>query len=112
MFSLKLQNTTASTEASYLMLQYIFDELGFINLTIKTSAKNKQAAKMLARMGMTLDGIIRDAVVVGGYALDGAWYSLQDIEWPAIKKGFEEWLHPDNFDAQGKQKKPLRIDRK
>lgn len=79
MYSKKLQNTIASTEISYIMLSYTFEELGYINVMIKASAKNKQAGKMLVRMGLQLDGIIRDAVLVDGYALDGAWYSIQDI---------------------------------
>jgi RimJ/RimL family protein N-acetyltransferase len=73
MHSLKLQNTTASTKASYPRC-YTSSTNGFINFTIKTSAKNKQAAKMLTRIGLTLDGIIRDAVLVDGYAFGGAWF--------------------------------------
>ena len=34
---------------------------------------------------------------------DTAWFSIIDSEWPALKEKFEKWLHPNNFDATGKQ---------
>ena len=39
---------------------------------------------------------------------DSAWFSITDKEWPKVKKAFEAWLAPENFDAQGKQKKSLK----
>lgn len=30
-----------------------------------------------------------------------------DSEWPLVKAGFEAWLSPDNFDADGKQRQRL-----
>lgn len=35
-----------------------------------------------------------------------------DKEWPVIKLAFEQWLQPDNFDAEGRQKKDLTTVRK
>ena len=32
---------------------------------------------------------------------DTAWFSTLDYEWPAIRRNFEAWLSPDNFDANG-----------
>jgi hypothetical protein len=32
---------------------------------------------------------------------------MLDCEWPALKTGFERWLDPANFDAQGSQKQNL-----
>jgi hypothetical protein len=39
---------------------------------------------------------------------DNAWFSMLDIEWPIRKATFETWLEPDNFTADGKQKRSLR----
>jgi len=30
-----------------------------------------------------------------------------DAEWPALKALFEEWLAPENFDAEGRQRVAL-----
>jgi hypothetical protein len=30
-----------------------------------------------------------------------------DSEWPLAKAAFEAWLSPDNFDAEGRQKRKL-----
>jgi hypothetical protein len=38
---------------------------------------------------------------------DTAWYSIIDTEWPAIKRAFEAWLEPANFDAGGVQRTRL-----
>jgi hypothetical protein len=38
---------------------------------------------------------------------DTAWFSIIDREWPQIKAAFEAWLAPENFDAQGQQRKSL-----
>jgi len=35
---------------------------------------------------------------------DTAWYSIIDGQWPALKKSFERWLEPGNFDAQERQR--------
>jgi hypothetical protein len=32
---------------------------------------------------------------------------MLDTEWPAVKAGFDEWLDPNNFDAEGRQKRRL-----
>jgi hypothetical protein len=32
---------------------------------------------------------------------------MLDKEWPICKAAFEAWLHPENFDAKGQQKRKL-----
>ncbi|TIP03379.1 MAG: GNAT family N-acetyltransferase, partial [Mesorhizobium sp.] len=38
---------------------------------------------------------------------DTAWYSIIDKEWPALRKAYEAWLDPANFDGEGRQKRRL-----
>ena len=38
---------------------------------------------------------------------DTVWFSMLDAEWPAAKAAFEAWLAPENFDADGRQRKRL-----
>jgi hypothetical protein len=33
---------------------------------------------------------------------------MLEAEWPARKAAFERWLAPENFDATGAQREPLR----
>ena len=58
-------------------------------------------------LGFTYEGMFRQAVVYKGRNRDTAWFSIIDSEWPAIKRGFEQWLAPANFDAAGGQRSKL-----
>ena len=40
-------------------------------------------------------------------AVKAAQRALWNGEWPALKAAFEAWLRPDNFDADGRQKRRL-----
>ncbi|MBN9277856.1 MAG: GNAT family N-acetyltransferase, partial [Hyphomicrobium sp.] len=46
----------------------------------------------------------RQAVVYKGRNRDTAWFSIIDKEWPALKRAYETWLDPANFDASGNQR--------
>jgi RimJ/RimL family protein N-acetyltransferase len=101
-FSPALQKTTMATEAMYLMMRRIFD-LGYRRYEWKCNALNYQSRSAAMRLGFTFEGIFRQAVVVKGHNRDTAWYSIIDSEWPKLKKAFETWLDPANFDASGVQ---------
>ena len=59
------------------------------------------------RLGFTYEGLFRQAAVVKGRNRDTAWFSILDSEWPALKRAYEQWLAPENFDADGKQRRRL-----
>ncbi|MEP1517955.1 MAG: GNAT family N-acetyltransferase, partial [Nitratireductor sp.] len=46
-------------------------------------------------------------MVVKGENRDTAWYAMIDSEWPALKRAFEAWLDPANFDGEGRQRRRL-----
>jgi hypothetical protein len=48
-------------------------------------------------------------MIVKGRRRDTAWFSMLDCEWPVRKAGFERWLDPSNFDANGQQKSSLSV---
>ena len=51
---------------------------------------------------------IRDRhMVVKGLNRDTAWFAMIDKDWPALRAGYEAWLAPENFDANGQQKRRL-----
>lgn len=106
-FSPRLQRTAMATEAMYLMMSYVFDELGYRRYEWKCDALNQPSQKAALRLGFTFEGVFRNAVIYKGRNRDTAWYSIVDHEWPQIKQGFREWLSPDNFDEQGQQRRDL-----
>jgi hypothetical protein len=47
-------------------------------------------------------------MIVKGRNRDTAWFSILDSEWPVVRAGFEAWLAAENFDAEGRQRSPLK----
>jgi RimJ/RimL family protein N-acetyltransferase len=107
MYSPRLQRTTAGTEAMFLMMKRAFDELGYRRYEWRCSALNEASANAARRFGFQFEGVFRQAYVMKGRNRDTAWFSIIDREWPQIKAAFEAWLAPENFDAQGQQRKSL-----
>jgi len=102
-----LQRTPAATEAMYLMMKRVFDELGYRRYEWKCDNLNERSKKAAARYGFTFEGVFRQALVYKGRNRDTAWFSIIDSEWPRIKSAFETWLAPENFDAEGIQQTNL-----
>ena len=104
-----LQRTAASTEAMYLMMRRVFDELGYRRYEWKCDALNAPSRAAAQRLGFRFEGIFRQATVYKNRNRDTAWYSIVDSEWPALKAAFERWLSPENFDASGRQRQSLAL---
>lgn len=111
-FSPLIQRTSISTEAMFLMMQRVFDELGYRRYEWKCDALNEPSKKAALRLGFTFEGIFRQATMYKGRNRDTAWFSIIDGEWPAIKTGFEQWLSADNFNEHGQQRQSLMTIRK
>jgi RimJ/RimL family protein N-acetyltransferase len=107
LLSLSLQRTTAATEAMYLMARYVFDDLGYRRYEWKCNAENQPSRRAALRLGFSFEGIFRQHMVIKDRNRDTAWFAMLDHEWPARKRAFEAWLHPENFDASGVQRAKL-----
>jgi RimJ/RimL family protein N-acetyltransferase len=107
-FSPALQRTRIGTEAMYLMMRRVFDELGYRRYEWKCDSLNAPSRAAATRYGFTFEGIFRKATIYKGRSRDTAWYSITDDEWPGIRAAFEAWLDPQNFDADGRQQRCLR----
>jgi RimJ/RimL family protein N-acetyltransferase len=105
-FSSLLQRTPAATEAMYLMMQRAF-ELGYRRYEWKCDALNAPSRAAALRLGLSFEGIFRQAVVYKGRSRDNAWFAAIDRDWPALQRAFQRWLAPDNFDARGEQRTRL-----
>src|SRR6185295_15195732 len=101
-----LQRTPAATEAMFLMMNHVF-ELGYRRYEWKCDALNAPSRAAAQRLGLSYEGIFRQARVNKGRDRDTAWYATIDREWPALDRAFQRWLDPENFDADGRQKVAL-----
>lgn len=106
-YSPLLQRTAHATEAQYLFMKRVFDELGYRRFEWKCDSLNEPSRKAAIRYGFTFEGIFRQAIVYKGRTRDTAWFSMIDSEWPVLRAGYEAWLAPENFDAQGRQRRML-----
>ncbi len=102
-----LQRTRQATEAIFLMARHAFDGLGNRRFEWKCNARNAPSRRAAIRFGFTYEGLFRQHMIVKGRSRDTAWYAMIDTDWPAIRGAFEEWLDPGNFDAAGRQRRPL-----
>jgi RimJ/RimL family protein N-acetyltransferase len=107
LYSPSLQRTPLGTEAQYLLARYVFETLGYRRYEWKCNALNTASWRAALRYGFTYEGTFRQHIIAKGRNRDNAWFSMLDSEWPLRKANFERWLHPDNFDAAGRQKLSL-----
>jgi RimJ/RimL family protein N-acetyltransferase len=102
----RLQRSPAATEAMYLMMRRAF-ELGYRRYEWKCDALNAGSRAAAQRLGLSFEGVFRQAAVYKGRNRDTAWYAAIDREWPALREAFLAWLAPGNFDAAGRQRTRL-----
>ena len=104
-----LQRTPLATEAQYLVARYAFETLGYRRYEWKCNMLNAPSRRAAQRFGFTFEGIFRQHMIVKGRTRDTAWYAMLDAEWPARRRAFEQWLAPDNFDREGRQRERLGV---
>ena len=102
-YSPLLQRTPAATEAMYLMMKRAF-ELGYRRYEWKCDALNARSRAAAQRLGLSFEGVFRQAAIYKGRNRDTAWYAAIDREWPALEEAFLRWLDPTNFDERGKNR--------
>ncbi len=105
-FSPRLQRTPAASEAMILLMKHAF-ELGYRRYEWKCDALNAPSRAAAERLGLSFEGVFRQATVVKGRNRDTAWYAAIDKEWPALAVAFSRWLDAANFDAAGRQRSSL-----
>ena len=103
----RLQKTVAATEAMFLMMRRVFDELGYRRYEWKCDALNAGSRAAAQRLGFAFEGVFRQATLYKGRNRDTAWYAITDGDWPALETAFERWLDDANFDADGRQRESL-----
>ncbi len=107
-FSPELKRTRAATETIFLLAKHAFDDLGYRRLEWKCNALNQPSREAAIRFGFQFEGVFLNHRVVKGHNRDTAWFAITDQRWPQVRAAFEEWLAPENFDADGNQRSRLR----
>ena len=105
-YSPLLQKTIMATEAMYLMMRHVFDDLKYRRYEWKCDALNAASRSAALRLGFTFEGVFRQATMYKRRNRDTAWFSIIDTEWPSLKQAYQTWLAPDNFEKD-KQKHSL-----
>lgn len=107
-FSPRAQRRPVATDAMFLMMQYVFTQ-GYRRYEWKCDALNAPSRAAADRLGFSYEGLFRQALVYKGRNRDTAWFSIVDHEFPALRRAFEAWLDPANFDAEGRQRQRLSV---
>ena len=97
----------AATEALYLFMRHAFADLGYRRFEWKCNNDNEPSKRAALRFGFAFEGVFRQHLIVKSLNRDTAWFSIIDKEWPALEKAYEAWLAPENFDADGQQRRKL-----
>ncbi len=103
----EFRKTRAATEAQYLMMRYVFEDLQYRRYEWKCDSLNAPSRNAAKRLGFQFEGRFRNATVYKGRSRDTDCLSVIDSEWSQLKKRFEKWLSSDNFDENGQQKTSL-----
>lgn len=106
-FGPALKRTPEATEAMYLMAGHVFDELGYRRYEWKCHNENDASKRAAERFGFEFEGVFRNDMIMKGRNRDTAWFAMTDTDWPPLRKAYERWLKPGNFDDQGVQKRKL-----
>ena len=102
-FAPALQRTAAATEAFFIIIRRVFDELGYRRLEWKCDSLNAPSRRTALRLGFSFEGIFRHAVVTKRRNRDTAWFAMIADDWPKARADLERWLAPQNFLADGRQ---------
>jgi len=108
-YAKNLQRTIEGTEAMYLMMKNVFEDLGYRRYEWKCDNLNKRSKKSALRLGFKFEGIFRQATIYKNRNRDTSWYSIIDKEWPNYKKKYLAYLKKTNFTKANRQRKRLKI---
>lgn len=92
-FCTEVHRTKINTEAQYLLLKYLFEDLGYRRVEWKCDAQNHASRTAATRMGFLFEGRFRQHMVIRGRNRDTDWFAMCDKDWPRCRDNFEKWLY-------------------
>ena len=89
------QRTKTNTEACYLLLRHLFEDLGYRRAEWKCHHENVRSQAAARRLGFVFEGVFRQHTVCKGANRDTHWFSIIDSEWPERRANLEAYLYGD-----------------
>ena len=87
------QRTAVNTEVKFLLLSHAFERLGCVRVEFKADARNERSQRALERIGATLEGVLRNHMIVqNNYVRDSVYFSVIDSDWPQVKKRLQKHI--------------------
>jgi RimJ/RimL family protein N-acetyltransferase len=103
-----ISRSRVATEALYLAARHVIEDLGYRRFEWKCHNLNEPSKAAALRFGFSYEGLFRQHMWAKGANRDTAWFSIIDAEWPRLRREYDRWLDPTNFDAAGRQKSKLQ----
>lgn len=72
-------------EAGKAVIKYLFEEVGFNRIAARHDSENAKSGRVMQKLGMTREGILRSAGVNNRGIIDDVWYSILKKEYDAAK---------------------------
>ena len=69
------------------VLQYLFETVGFRRIEATHNAENPKSGRVMQKIGMTKEGVLRQHVFVRGQTVDEVWYSILADEYRSRDHG-------------------------
>jgi RimJ/RimL family protein N-acetyltransferase len=74
-----------ATEAARAMMGYGFEGLGLAKVWARADPRNSASVRVLEKLGMQREGLLRDHLVVRGERVDRVYYGILRAEWEAAR---------------------------
>jgi RimJ/RimL family protein N-acetyltransferase len=92
-YGVAYQRSAVNTECKYLLLRHAFEVLSCLRVQLKTDLRNERSQRAIERIGAVREGVLRNHMILpDGHVRSSVYYSLLNLEWPAVKAKLEEKL--------------------
>ena len=84
------QQTGLNVNCKYVLMKYLFEELEFERVELKTDERNQKSRTAIEKIGAKFEGILRSHMLMrDGFRRSSVYYSILKNEWPEVKKMLE-----------------------
>ena len=95
------QRTGFNRNNKYLMFSFVFDQLKYERLELKTDERNQQSRTAIEKVGGKLEGIFRSHMVMAdGFRRNTVYYSILRSEWQEAKNKLEACIYESGLTAR------------
>ncbi len=85
-YDVDIQRSACTSEATHLLLYYLFDTLGYRRVEWKCDNRNIRSKSAAARFGFRFEGLFRQHLIVKNQNRDTAWFAMIDSDWTQIQR--------------------------